>query len=168
MTRFHPRLDRALWATQGLLALVAASSGIGKALLPATTLQGTLGLLLEADPAILRPVGVVELGLAFALLLPAGTRLFPRITPFAAICLGASALLGLAQPATAGGLGWLPASLALLPACAFVAWGRLVAAPIDEEAFGEEPARISPEAAARLERNRQRHAARHEPARRVA
>lgn len=168
MTQPRNRLDVALWAAQLLLAVVAASSGIAKALLPEGQLQGTLGLLAEADAAILRPVGVVELGLAFGLLLPAGARLLPRLTPFAALCLGATALLGLLQPASAGGLGFAPASLALLCGCGFVAWGRLVARPIEEEAFGAEPPRISLEAAARLARNRQRQVARSEPSRRVA
>jgi putative oxidoreductase len=160
MTRSRQsRLDTALWTTQISLAIVFALSGILKAWVPAADLQGRLGFMVEAPAGILGPIGLVEIVLAFGLVLPAAARVLPGLTPFAAICLGATALLGVVQPASAGGLGLVFFSLALLAGSAFVAWGRLIAAPIEGDRFGPEPELEDPEEAARLERNRQRHAA---------
>jgi hypothetical protein len=161
-------LDTSLWTAQWWLALVFATSGLLKALVPAPDLQTRLGLVTSAQPGILGPVGVVELLLALLLVLPAGARVLPRLTPVAAACLGATVLLGVVQPATAGGLGLLVPDLLLLAGSAFVAWGRLLAAPIAPASFLPERDRDHPGAAARLERNRQRHAARQGGSREVA
>jgi hypothetical protein len=164
----RPALNASLWTAQAWLALVFALSGLLKALVPAADLQARLGFMVAAQAGILRPVGLVELVLSVALIVPAGARVLPRLTPFAAACLGATVLLGLVQPASAGGLGRLVPDLLLLAASAFVAWGRLVAVPVEPASFGPEPELEDPAAAARLERNRQRHAARHGRARDVA
>jgi hypothetical protein len=161
-------LDTMLWTTQCWLALIFTSSGLLKALLPAADLQSTFGLASAAQPGVLGPVGLVELVLALLLVLPAGARILPKLTPFAAACLGATVLLGMVQPSTAGGLGRAMPDLLLLTCTAFVTWGRLVAAPIEPVGFGPERERESSEAAARLERNRQRHAARQGGSRKVA
>jgi hypothetical protein len=169
MTRRHPAtLNATLWTAQVALAVTFAFSGILKAWVPAADLQQRLGFMVAAQPGILWPVGVVEMVLAVALIVPAGGRFLPRLTPLAAVCLGATVLLGLAQPATAGGLGHPLPDLALLAGAAFVAWGRLVAAPIEPVSFGPEPVVESPETAARLERNRQRLVARASGPRSVA
>jgi hypothetical protein len=160
MARTHAaRLDTALWTAQILLAATFAASGLLKAFVPAADLQRGFGLFADAQAGILHPVGLVELGLCLGLILPAGARIVPRLTPFAAICLGAIALLGAVQPTTAGGLGLLLPNLALVAGSTFVAWGRLVVAPIEPATFGPEPDVADPFAAARLERNRRRHAA---------
>jgi hypothetical protein len=161
-------LDTSLWTMQCWLALVFATSGLLKALVPAAELQARLGLVPAAQPGILPPVGGVELLLALLLVVPAGARILPRLTPVAAACLGATVLLGMVQPSTAGGLGRVIPDLLLLAGTIFVAWGRLVAAPIAPERFGSEPDHDHTEASARLERNRQRHAARHGGSREVA
>jgi putative oxidoreductase len=164
----QPHVNAALWTAQIALAAVFSLSGFLKATVPAAELQGGLGLLTEAQAGILRPVGIVELILGLALVIPAGARVLPRLTPFAAVCLGAITLLGSVQPASAGGLGLVFPNLALLAGAAFVAWGRLVAAPIEAASFGPELEVVDPAEAARLERNRQRHAARSGVAPRVA
>jgi hypothetical protein len=161
-------LDTSLWTTQCWLALVFAASGLLKSLVPATDLQANFGLAPGAQPGVLGPVGLVELLLALLVVLPAGARILPRLTPFAAACLGATVLLGMLQPSTAGGLGRVVPDLLLLAGTTFVAWGRLVAAPIEPVGFGPEAERERAEAAARLERNRQRHAARLGGSRKVA
>jgi hypothetical protein len=161
MTRFRQaHLNTSLWTAQIALAVTFAQAGFLKAFVPAADLQARLGFMVEAQAGILRPVGLVETVLALGLIVPAGARILPKVTPFAAIWLGAIALLGVLQPASAGGLGLLVPNLALVAGSAFVAWGRLVAAPIEPASFGPEPPVVVPEAAARLERNRQRHAAR--------
>jgi hypothetical protein len=165
-TRQH-HLNAALWATQISLATLLAAAGLLKATLPAADLQGRLGFVVEAQAGILGPVGLVELLLGLGLVLPAGARVLPRATPFAAFCVGAIALLGAVQPSSAGGLGLVLPNLVLLAGSAFVGWGRLVAAPIEPASFGPEPEVLDPTAAARLERNRQRHAARRYQARGV-
>ena len=161
-------LNASLWAVQIALAGSFELSGLLKAFVPAAELQERLGFMIEAQAGILRPVGVVELVLCLALIVPAAARVLPRLTPVAAICLGATALLGLVQPASAGGLGFVLPDLALVAGTAFVAWGRLVAAPIEPATFGPEPEVVDPEEAARLERNRQRFEARRGGVRGVA
>jgi hypothetical protein len=161
-------LDTSLWTMQCWLALVFTASGLLKALLPATDLYANFGLAPAAQPGILGPVGLVELLLALLLVLPAAARILPRLTPFAAACLGATVLLGMVQPSTAGGLGRVIPDLLLLAGTTFVAWGRLAAMPLEPVGFGPELERESAEAAARLERNRQRHAARQGGSRKVA
>jgi hypothetical protein len=161
-------LEASLWTVQIGLAVASALSGILKAWVPATELQQRLGFMVEAQGTILRPVGLVEMVLAVALVVPAGARLLPRLTPLSALGLGGAALLGLAQPASGGGLGLPLADLALLAGSVFVAWGRLVAAPIEPASFGPEPSSEPSETADQLERNRRRHAARVAGTRRVA
>jgi hypothetical protein len=160
MTRSRQsRLGAALWTAQISLAIVFALSGILKAWVPAVDLEGRLSFMVEAQAGVLGPVGLVEIVLALGLILPAGARVLPGLTPFSAVGLGATTLLGLVQPTSAGGLGLVFPSLALLAGSAFVAWGRLFAAPIEGDRFGPEPEIEDPVEAARLERNRQRHAA---------
>jgi hypothetical protein len=169
MTRFHQaHLNSSLWTAQVALAVTFAESGFLKAFVPASDLQARLGFMVEAQAGILRPVGLVETVLAIALIVPAGARVLPKLTPFAAIWLGAIALLGVLQPTSAGGLGLIIPNLALVAGSAFVAWGRLVAVPIEPASFGPEPEVVDGEAAARLERNRQRFEARRRGARGVA
>jgi hypothetical protein len=151
-------LDASLWTAQLGLAVTSALSGILKAWVPAVDLQQRLGFMVEAQGSILRPVGLVELVLALALVVPAGARFLPRLTPLAALGLGGAALLGLAQPASGGGLGLPLADLVLLAGSGFVAWGRLVAAPIAPASFGPEPSIEPSETADLRERNRRRHA----------
>jgi len=163
-----PALNASLWTIQLWLATVVALSGLLKALVPAADLQARLGFMVEAQAGILRPVGMVEMLIALALVVPAGARVLPKLTPLAAIALGATILLGLVQPATAGGLGLVLPDLLLLAASAFVAWGRLFAAPVEPASFGPEPEPEDVAAAARLERNRQRFAAGQDGARGAA
>jgi hypothetical protein len=159
MTRTNrSTLNAALWTMQVALACSFAMMGFLKATVPAAELQGALGLLVQAKAAILRPVGIVELVLAFALVVPAGARVLPRLSPFAAACLTAAGLLGAIQPSSAAGFGLALPNLALVAGAAFVAWGRFLAVPIEPASFGPEPEVVDPSAAARLERNRQRQA----------
>jgi putative oxidoreductase len=159
MTRTNrSTLNAALWTMQIVLACTFATVGFLKATVPAADLQGPLGLLVRAQATILRPVGIVELVLAFALVVPAGARVLPRLSPFAAACLAAAGLLGAVQPSSAAGFGLALPNLVLVAGAAFVAWGRFIAAPIEPASFGPEPEVVDPSAAARLERNRQRHA----------
>jgi hypothetical protein len=161
-------LDSSLWTAQAWLATVTAASGLLKTMVPATDLQLLFGMVPGAQPGILGPVGLVELILALLLVLPAGARVLPRLTPVAAAGLGATVLLGLLQPATAGGFGLLVPDLLLLACSAFIAWGRLVGAPITSATFGTEPDHDHQEALALLVRNRWRHAARRAGSREVA
>jgi hypothetical protein len=119
-----------LWITQWALAAAFHLLGLLKVFVAAGDLQQGFHLVIQAPASILRPVGLVELVGSLALVLPAATGILPRLTPLAAACLGAAAVMGAAMPATAAGLGLPWPNLVLAVGCAFVAWGRIARAPI--------------------------------------
>jgi hypothetical protein len=132
MTETEPRspIDTGLWAGQWALAAAFFTLGLLKAFVPAPELQQGLRLVVRAPEVIVQRVGLVELLGALGVILPAATRILPRLTPAAAACLSGVALLGAAFPETAGGFGLAPPNLTLAALGAWVAWGRAVRAPI--------------------------------------
>lgn len=136
--RNRAQLHDALWAGQAALAALFFLSGLAKATLSAAVLQGQLGLCPEAPAAVLRVVGLVELAGALGLVLPAATRILPRLTAAAAACLAGVALLGAVLPATGGAAALPLPGLLLAAAGAAIAWGRLGPAPIAPWSLGED------------------------------
>lgn len=124
------RLHDALWAAQLALATLFFLTGLAKATLPAADLQGRLHLVPEAPASILWVVGLVEIAGSLGLVLPAATRVLPRLTAAAAACLAGVALLGAWMPASAGGAALPLPNLVLALAAGAIAWGRLGPAPI--------------------------------------
>jgi hypothetical protein len=122
--RPRPVLGAALWAVQGLLALLFLFAGGVKFALPLEVLeQGGL-----PGPFVLF-IGMAEVLGALGLLLPGLTRIRPGLTPLAAaglviIMVGAT-VLTLAAGAGAGAL--FPLTVGLL--AAFVTYGRWRLAP---------------------------------------
>ena len=144
-------LDRTLWAAQWILALAFEWIGMVKLGLTADHLRPYYGLGGKATTAMVHTVGAVEVAISLAVILPAITRLLPRVSTLAAAGLGAIALLGTFMPVTAAGAGLPALNLALASLAAFVVWGRLAKAPVAPFAdeVPESAAEVRPSARAR-------------------
>lgn len=80
--------------------------------------------------ALLRIAGVSELAGALRLLLPAGLRIKPMLTPLATALLTLVTVLAAFSHIIAGDFAGVIPTLVLGSLIAFIAWGRLAKAPI--------------------------------------
>jgi hypothetical protein len=119
-------LGIALWATQILLALTFGSAGFVKALLPVSqVLASGINYATDLPTWLLRFIGTAELAGSVGILLPAITRVAPRLTPLAALGFAAIQILAIGFHAMRGEtMRTLPLNLLLLGLAAFVWWGR--------------------------------------------
>jgi uncharacterized membrane protein YphA (DoxX/SURF4 family) len=131
-------LTTALWVAQVVLAAVFAFSGLGKITQPASVLalDPHMAWVTALPHALLLFIGVVEVAGAVGLILPALTRIAPVLTPFAAaglalVMVGAAGFHGMR-----GELDALPVNFVLGGVAVFVAWGRLLRAPIAKRLNG--------------------------------
>ncbi|GAA4079090.1 DoxX family protein [Nonomuraea soli] len=127
-------LNGVLWVLQALWGFFFAGSGFGKVLL----LDGAL---YEAAPravawyaAVPQPlivfIGVVEVLGGIGLILPALTRVKPRLTPLAAAGLALTMVLAAGFHVVRGEFGLVPANVVLGAVSGFVAIGRWNLRPI--------------------------------------
>jgi putative oxidoreductase len=119
-----------LWVAQVLLALAFGMSGLWKATTPMAQLAEKLPLAAGGHAALLRFIGVSELLGALGLILPAVTRILPRLTALAALGLTVVMVLATGYHLSRGEAGALPVTLGLGALSAFVAWGRGRRAPV--------------------------------------
>jgi uncharacterized membrane protein YphA (DoxX/SURF4 family) len=120
-------VNRVLWALQALLAAVFLFSGLLKLLVPVDQMQQQLPL----PAALIYLVGTLETLAALGLILPALLRIYPVLTPLAAV--GLTILMACAAiltPVMGDALisPTLPLTLGAL--AAFVAYGRSRRVPI--------------------------------------
>jgi uncharacterized membrane protein YphA (DoxX/SURF4 family) len=121
-----------LWVAQVLLALLFGLAGVMKTFMPVQALVAT-GISYAADLPLwlLRFIGVAELSGAVGIVLPAMTRIVPRLTPLAALGFVTVQVLAIGFHAMRGELAMaLPLNLVLLGLSLFVLWGRSAKAPI--------------------------------------
>jgi putative oxidoreductase len=121
----------ALWAVQLLLAAMFLMAGVMKTTTPIPELAAQLVWPGEVPASLVRFIGASELLGGLGLVLPSALRIAPRLTPAAAI--GLVTIMALAAPfhvVQGHGFGPVVFNLVLAGLAAFVAWGRLVAAPI--------------------------------------
>jgi len=83
--RGNKQMNMALWAVQGLLALVFLLVGGMKAFLPLTTVKKTMRSLHDVPAALVRCIGVSELLGAIGLIVPTVTGIQPWLTVAAAV-----------------------------------------------------------------------------------
>ena len=82
-------------------------------------------------PSVLvRLIGLAEVLGALGLVLPAATRIRPRLTALAAAALALDMVVATLFHLVRGEFSMLPATLILGAALAFVAWGRTVRLPV--------------------------------------
>src|SRR5271168_3625417 len=132
-SRNTPRkgLNIALWIAQVLLALVFGMAGIMKLTQPIPALAQMMKWPGDVPWELVRFIGTMELLGALGILLPAATRVLPRLTPTAALGFAAIQVLAIPFHVSRGEAAMaLPINIPLLALSIFVAWGRFRAAPI--------------------------------------
>ena len=119
-----------LWAAQTALAAVYIPAGVTKLTTPIAELSTVIAWTGDVAPACVRAIGTLDLAAGLGLLLPALSRIAPRLTVAAAI--GASILQvgAMVLHASRGEWAVLPMNATLLALSVFIAWGRTRRAPI--------------------------------------
>ncbi|HLV66390.1 MAG TPA: DoxX family protein [Polyangiaceae bacterium] len=123
-------LRAGLWTVQIMLALGFGMAGFPKTFSPMEELVQAIPSLAGSPEALVRFIGISELLGAIGLVLPALTRIQPRLTPLAAAGLALVMVLAALFHLVRGELSAMPINLVLGALAAFVVWGRLEAAPI--------------------------------------
>lgn len=123
-------LHIALWVVQVVLAVLFGMAGFMKATQPLAALATQIPWVPDVPAALVRFIGVTEFAAALGLVLPAATRIRPRLTPLAAAGLVLVMTLAAIFHVTRGELGAIVPNLVLGAFAAFVAWGRARKAPI--------------------------------------
>lgn len=119
-----------LWVAQGLLAAAFVMAGGMKLSAPIEQLQAAMPWVEGAMGGAVRLIGAAELLGGIGLVLPAATRIMPKLTPLAALGLLTVMLLAMLTHITRGEFSALGANVMLGGLAAFVAWGRLAKSPI--------------------------------------
>jgi len=123
-------LHIALWVAQVILAVMFGMAGFIKTTQPIDQLAKNIPWSVVVGLPLTRFIGVSELAGAVGVILPAATRILPRLTPIAASALTLVMVLALGYHVTHGEFQMLPLPLGLGCLAAFVAWGRFMKAPI--------------------------------------
>ena len=126
----------ALWIAQALLALAFLAAGAMKLTQPLATLATSMPWTADVPGAIVRLIGLAEVLGALGLVLPAATRIRPRLTSLAAAALALVMALAAIFHLARGEAAMVPVMLVLAALLAFVAWGRAARAPIAPRAAG--------------------------------
>lgn len=119
-----------LWTAQILLAIVYAGAGYMKLTQPLDVLAVNMTFVTQIPEWLTRFIGAAELLGAIGLIAPAATRILPMLTPAAAVGLVIVQLSAMVFHIAHGEFGVLVVNAVLLALALFVAWGRIVAAPI--------------------------------------
>ncbi len=125
-----------LWIAQGLIAMIylwAASMKLTKA--PAE-LAGMIPWAADYSVTFLRGIGLIDLAGGLGILLPALTRVMPRLTVVAAISIVVHQLCAVAFHVSRGEFAVLPFNVVLIALSLWVAWGRSRKAPISARSAG--------------------------------
>ncbi len=117
------------WVAQLLLALAFGTCGLMKVLLPLDVLARDMGWV-SALPGLVRFIGASELACAVGLVVPSAVRIVPVLTVLAAMGLAGIMVLAAGLHLSRGELAVLPVNVLLGGVAAFVAYARLVKAPI--------------------------------------
>jgi hypothetical protein len=123
-------LHAALWGVQVLLGLAFLGAGVMKATTPIADLATKMSWVPMMGEAMTRFIGISELLGGLGLILPAATRIQPKLTGIAGAALAFVMVLAAGTHAYLGEFGAIGVNVVLGGLAGFVAWGRLVKAPI--------------------------------------
>ncbi len=128
-------LNGVLWTLQILWGFFFAGSGFGKVLLLDATLYAEAPRAVAWYAAVPQPlivfIGVCEVLGGIGLILPAVTRVAPRLVPLAAAGLALTMLLAAAFHLVRGEYALVPANIVLGAVAAFLAAGRFSLRPVE-------------------------------------
>jgi uncharacterized membrane protein YphA (DoxX/SURF4 family) len=128
------RIAIRLWVAQVLLAALFAMAGWMKATTPIQELAAKIGWVSAVSPGLVRFIGWSELAAAAGLILPALTRILPKLTALAALGILLIMIFAAGFHVQRGEWNALPITLVIGATAAFVAWGRWKRAPIPPRA----------------------------------
>lgn len=120
----------ALWIAQVLVAFVFCSAGYMKFTTPIPELSAMMPWTGQYSVAFVRSIGLIDLAGGLGILLPALTRIMPRLTVLAALGGTVLQVFALVFHLSRGEAMMAPLNVILLALCAFVLWGRSRRAPI--------------------------------------
>ncbi|MBX7080703.1 MAG: DoxX family protein [Nannocystaceae bacterium] len=120
----------AAWVAQALLAAAFLMAGFAKLTSPVEALAAQMPWVTGAMGRFVRLIGAVEIAGALGLLLPAATRIQPRLTVLAALGLAVVMVLAAITHASRGEWAGIVANVVLGGLAAFVLWARSSKAPI--------------------------------------
>lgn len=113
-----------LWAAQLLLAAAYGLFGSMKATQPLDQLATMMKWIPDFPPLFVRTLGVVEVLGAIGLILPALTRIYPRLTVAAALCILVHQFCSVALHLWKGEANVLGLNAVLIALAAFIFWGH--------------------------------------------
>ena len=114
----------AMWAAQLLLAVAYGMFGTMKATQPLDQLTKIMTWIPDFPPIFVRTLGIVEILGAIGLILPSITRIKPRLTVIAALCILVHQALAVALHLSKGELNVVGLNAVLIALAALVFWGR--------------------------------------------
>lgn len=119
-----------LWVAQVLLAGMFAMAGFTKVSMSIPEVIANVPALEGMAGGLIRFIGASELLGAIGLILPALTRIQPKLTAYAGIGLATIMVLAAIVHGTRGEFPMIGMNAVLAALALFVAWGRLKKAPI--------------------------------------
>jgi hypothetical protein len=119
-----------LWVAQGLIFLAFGSAGLVKLLTPIPELAAMMPWAGQYSETFVRFIGLVDLAGGIGILLPALTRILPRLTVLAALGCSVLQVSALVFHISRGEAAVTPLNIVLLALSLFVLWGRSRKAPI--------------------------------------
>lgn len=117
-------LNIGLWIAQIAAGALFALFGILKLTRPIADLAQTMHWAGQFPEAVVRVIGAVDLAGGLGLILPAATRIAPRLTVLAALGCCALQLCAIAFHLVRGEVAVLPLNFVLLALASFIFWGR--------------------------------------------
>jgi hypothetical protein len=124
-----------LWIAQVLIFTAFASAGLVKLLTPIPQLAAMMPWAGQYSETFVRFIGLVDLAGGIGILLPALTRILPRLTVLAALGCSVLQVFALVFHISRGEAAVTPLNIVLLGLALFVLWGRGRKAPIVPRQF---------------------------------
>jgi len=124
-----------LWAAQLLIAIAFIGAGLVKLTTPIPQLAAMMPWAGQYSETFVRSIALVDLAGGFGILLPALTRILPRLTVLAALGCSVLQVIALVFHLSRGEAEVTPLNIVLLALSLFVLWGRNGKAPIAPRRF---------------------------------
>ncbi|MDD1519776.1 MULTISPECIES: DoxX family protein [Bradyrhizobium] len=124
-----------LWAAQVALSAVFVSAGFVKLTTPIPQLAAMMPWAGQYSETFVRTIALVDLAGGIGILLPALTRILPRLTVLAALGCAVLQVIALVFHLSRGEAEVTPLNTVLLALSLFVLWGRGSKAPITPRQF---------------------------------
>lgn len=122
--KLHKGLSIALWVAAVLLAAAYGLFGMTKLTQPIDQLSGMMTWVLTMPVWFVRTLGLLEVLGAIGLILPSLTRIMPKLTVAAALCIIIHQILAIGLHLSKGETSVLGLNCVLIALAAFIFWGR--------------------------------------------